>query len=221
MRGLAHVPVRTIRDLFWIMFIVGFSLWTLNYRRQIRVQRIYREEATEQIVLRQEAARGWAAADERASRLGGQDRGLVAASSTNYRWKGSYGEAPRRPRPPSSHLRLRRPSPQRAWSARRRLLPPLVCQRLPFDRIKYVRRFDAILLAKFLELLHELAVASVGGHLCEELRVPLASFRIGSIGPMFDRPAHGQTGRKRKQPQFANSEAKHSVTSRRTSLAVF
>jgi hypothetical protein len=25
----------TLRDLFWIMFLVGFSLWSLNYRRQI------------------------------------------------------------------------------------------------------------------------------------------------------------------------------------------
>jgi hypothetical protein len=25
----------TIRDLFWVMFVVGFSLWSLRYRREI------------------------------------------------------------------------------------------------------------------------------------------------------------------------------------------
>ncbi len=48
----------TIRDLCSVMFVVGFSLWTLKYRRQIlAVQRTYLERATEEIALREQAER--------------------------------------------------------------------------------------------------------------------------------------------------------------------
>lgn len=48
----------SIRDLCWVMFVVGFSLWTLDYRRQIRsVQRAYLERTTEEIARRQHAER--------------------------------------------------------------------------------------------------------------------------------------------------------------------
>jgi hypothetical protein len=64
----------TIRDWFWIMFIVGYSLWTLNYRQQIR--RAYLERKTEEIAKREAAERRcvlvemqYGVADERAKRL--------------------------------------------------------------------------------------------------------------------------------------------------------
>jgi len=60
-----------IRDWFWIMFIVGYSLWTLNYRQQIRaIQRAYLARATEEIALREAAEARCALADERAQRFG-------------------------------------------------------------------------------------------------------------------------------------------------------
>ena len=54
----------TIRDLFWIMFVVGFSLWSLNWRWQVRSAQHTHELELKEEIARLKADRERAAAAE-------------------------------------------------------------------------------------------------------------------------------------------------------------
>ena len=76
----------TTRDLFWIMFLVGFSLWSLKYRHEVRADA--RTEAKQLAIATAEAKKAQErafVAEEKANRAAWQLKAALRRLKEEFR----------------------------------------------------------------------------------------------------------------------------------------